>query len=55
MTCIELSVARFILQALTLNVQLHHPLLGPSLVLGLTRQVVQVVLGGNVGEVKEQL
>lgn len=45
----------FILQALTLNVQLHHPLPWPSLVLGLASQVVQVVFGGNVGEVKDQL
>lgn len=45
----------FILQALTLNVQLHHLLPGPGLVLRLTSQVVQVVMGGNVGEVEDQL
>lgn len=43
------------MQALTLDVQLHHLLRGPSLVLCLARQVVQVVFGGNVAEVKDHL
>lgn len=45
----------FILQALTLNVQCHHLLRRPSLVLSLACQIAQVVFGGDVAEVKDQL
>lgn len=44
-----------IFQALTLNVQLDHILPGPSLVLGLAGQIVQVVTGRNIGQMEDQL
>lgn len=59
MTCTEPASAAersgSIFQALTLNVQLHDVLPGPSLVLGLASQIVQVVTGGNVGQMEDKL
>lgn len=44
-----------IFQALTLNVQLDHVLPGTGLVLRLAGQIVQVVAGGNIGQVEDEL
>lgn len=59
MTCIEPAsfpeCSASIFQALTLNVQLYYVLPGPSLVFSLASQIVQVVMGGNVGQMEDKL